>query len=1089
MKKLLSLLLSLVLAIVLIPVSALPVYAASQLSYIGIKYDVKSVAVRTGFTEKEISEALAGSLVDMDLEGLYYDTTYTFLVKKEGTSYIRLKDSSEPISAENEYYFLFNIENETGYEWDEENLPAAYVNGEIADDVRWYGGSPNAEGSVDVYKRVYISNGDFVSNVKITPSEARVQKGKSYQFAANVIGTQPAVTWNIGGGTSASTRVDNSGRVIIGSDETASWLTLTATSVFNPLKSGAAEIEVLDDSVYISSVVITPENSSVKRNDSIYIDADVEGTDYHDLIWTVTGNNDPDTAVGGNSNGATLRIAAGETANVVTVKAEAKQDPSKYDTADITILSADQITAISIVYDESAVVLNTNTTGKEVTDALVAALDDAPIGEGSYIDQDYVYLTYRSGDRYISLKNSTELLSEDQEYYFCFNIEEYDGYVFNTSVFPSITVNGAEPDDVRWYGGSASLTGSLDVYKRAVLGDVSDYWYVTYDANGGSGTMGKGIVKKGQSFVVPECSFTAPNEKVFDHWECPEYTVWGNLYSSDTLPIARDITLIAVWRDIEYSFTILPETIPARTIKEGYGWYAYYEEITIENTGEGDLKLFDDDTFYITSSNEIFKTWAAGCPHYLEPGSSHTRSLQIDTGLQPGLYTTTLTIQDVEKKASPVAMKASVIVEGEIDKINLMNVKGAYAGNKVSDYDYSAITTYDTGYSVSTRDLQWCEYNEAYGYFTTFNGTFELGKEYYLRVEVNADQYYTFSHTSSNNLSLYNYYVNGERVTPEYEDYYFNGRDWLCFYVPFTVTKSESDLPAAKVSGTLSLADSIDIIMTVHSLSDTSDISKYTVAYSFAGEEAVVKRLGTDIEADTDGRFSTVVASCAAKQLTDTVTLIVMYDGDPIKTVSGYSAQTYCNNTIAKHSTPGDSVASICRAVLEYGADAQVFFDNYNSDNMANAVYNDTASVSAIVIPNNWKSTSTGDKQSAGLSKVSATLDLVSRTELLFYLTPNGSQDEDDYTVSVKDLNLGTYSTITKEMQSDGRILIRVKGIYAKYLGHMFELSISDGNGTYTVKYSPMTFAYSKQQNGAENLRTLVKALYNYYIIAENFFD
>ncbi len=45
MKKLLSFLLSLVLAIVLIPVSALPVYAASQLNYIGIKYNTKSVAL------------------------------------------------------------------------------------------------------------------------------------------------------------------------------------------------------------------------------------------------------------------------------------------------------------------------------------------------------------------------------------------------------------------------------------------------------------------------------------------------------------------------------------------------------------------------------------------------------------------------------------------------------------------------------------------------------------------------------------------------------------------------------------------------------------------------------------------------------------------------------------------------------------------------------------------------------------------------------------------------------------------------------------------------------------------------------------
>ncbi len=74
-------------------------------------------------------------------------------------------------------------------------------------------------------------------------------------------------------------------------------------------------------------------------------------------------------------------------------------------------------------------------------------------------------------------------------------------------------------------------------------------------------------------------------------------------------------------------------------------------------------------------------------------------------------------------------------------------------------------------------------------------------------------------------------------------------------------------------------------------------------------------------------------------------------------------------------------------------------------------------------------------------------------------------------------------------MQPDGSIAVKIKGIYAKYLGHMYELSISNGSDTYKVRYSPMTYAYNKSNTGGNSLKNMMKALYNYYNISEKFFD
>lgn len=85
-----------------------------------------------------------------------------------------------------------------------------------------------------------------VTSVTVSPAEATLSKGASLQLEAAVATTgvvTHAVDWEMTGNESAS-YVDGNGRVFIAKDETATSITVKATSVADAKKSGSATITV-----------------------------------------------------------------------------------------------------------------------------------------------------------------------------------------------------------------------------------------------------------------------------------------------------------------------------------------------------------------------------------------------------------------------------------------------------------------------------------------------------------------------------------------------------------------------------------------------------------------------------------------------------------------------------------------------------------------------------------------------------------------------------------------------------------------------------------------------------------------------------
>ena len=75
---------------------------------------------------------------------------------------------------------------------------------------------------------------------------------------------------------------------------------------------------------------------------------------------------------------------------------------------------------------------------------------------------------------------------------------------------------------------------------------VHSFYTVSFDANGGTGTMDVGEHLYG-TFDIPENGFTAPDGKQFKGWA---YTADGEGIPGSSIDVQKDITLYAIWEDI-----------------------------------------------------------------------------------------------------------------------------------------------------------------------------------------------------------------------------------------------------------------------------------------------------------------------------------------------------------------------------------------------------------------------------------------------------------------------------------------------------------------------------------------------------------
>ena len=114
------------------------------------------------------------------------------------------------------------------------------------------------------------------------------------------------------------------------------------------------------------------------------------------------------------------------------------------------------------------------------------------------------------------------------------------GYHFADSESMQVTVNGQKAEKVLPYKGGKLIVTATFTVKNLVT--------ISFDPNGGTGTMQPMKVKSGENFTLPECTFTPPEGKEFAGWLAANGTVYpaGDIAFSTT-----DTVLKATWKDKE----------------------------------------------------------------------------------------------------------------------------------------------------------------------------------------------------------------------------------------------------------------------------------------------------------------------------------------------------------------------------------------------------------------------------------------------------------------------------------------------------------------------------------------------------------
>ena len=112
------------------------------------------------------------------------------------------------------------------------------------------------------------------------------------------------------------------------------------------------------------------------------------------------------------------------------------------------------------------------------------------------------------------------------------------GYHFADSESMQVTVNGQKAEKVLPYKGGKLIVTATFTVKNLVT--------ISFDPNGGTGTMQPMKVKSGENFTLPECTFTPPEGKEFAGWLAANGTVYP---AGEVVTSSIDQSLKATWKD------------------------------------------------------------------------------------------------------------------------------------------------------------------------------------------------------------------------------------------------------------------------------------------------------------------------------------------------------------------------------------------------------------------------------------------------------------------------------------------------------------------------------------------------------------
>ena len=323
--------------------------------------------------------------------------------------------------------------------------------------------------------------------------------------------------------------------------------------------------------------------------------------------------------------------------------------------------------------------------------------------------------------------------------------------------------------------------------------------------------------------------------------------------------------------------------------------------------------------------------------------------------------------------------------------------------------------------------------------------------------------------------------VNNTEIFPQNGVYSFNMPD------SDAVIRAEyafADSVGAKLAGyTLSMDGDIGVNFYMELSDDVltseSAYMRFTIP---TGANTVVETLSVadaSVREMNDRIYYIFKCGVAAKEMTSEIKAQII-DGDRMGTEYTYSVREYAEYVLA-HPEIGDyaEAAGLVKAMLNYGAYSQIFFDKNTAD-PANINLSPEDRQLADITAADIDRSDFSSNLPEGARLAGATLSLRSQTALsLYFISDHQLQFDCD-----RDFETSF---------ADGYQVLTVTDISARELGDDFSVTVwADGNQG-TVSYSPMNYCYNALSaeliEPDANLQNVVKALYSYWQAAAAYFE
>ena len=218
------------------------------------------------------------------------------------------------------------------------------------------------------------------------------------------------------------------------------------------------------------------------------------------------------------------------------------------------------------------------------------------------------------------------------------------------------------------------------------------------------------------------------------------------------------------------------------------------------------------------------------------------------------------------------------------------------------------------------------------------------------------------------------------------------------------------------------------------------------------------------------------IGEFAAKEMTDDVEVIIFNQSGAEVHRATYSIQGYCEDVL-NNSSSSDRLKNVCKATLDYGSFAQLYF-GYKTGDLANRGEIKNQGILEATVPEFIRIG--GDFEDVSMKY---SLSLQSQVILNCYFYGEGLTAE-SFTFDLGDSGASTpTATYIPSMRA---WMVQFGGMATSQLGENIKITVTKGSGSGTWTLSPMNYVY-RNQNSATMGKTL-HALYRYYVEACAYF-